>query len=215
MYTMEEVFMIKDLYKDGVTVTAISEILKCSRTTVYKYLEGFPEPKERAKRSSKLDPYKPYVLKRVLEDGVTNCVVFINERNTRNGLYRRFNHLKRFYVQPYRESPRKQAQLDWIHLGRHDINGKRRQLYGFLMTLSYSRMRYLEITTSMDLKTLLRVHMNAFRYFNGIPKTLVYDNMKTVVQRRLANEVILTKQFADFRVVSRNLCFYPIKGLSH
>ncbi|MCR4443525.1 MAG: hypothetical protein NUV48_15440, partial [Peptococcaceae bacterium] len=26
---MEEVFMIKDLYKDGVTVTIISEILKC------------------------------------------------------------------------------------------------------------------------------------------------------------------------------------------
>jgi len=171
--------MIKDLYKDGVTVTAISEILKCSRTTVYKYLEGFPEPKERAKRSSKLDPYKPYVLKRVLEDGVTNCMVLIDE--IREMGYTGGSTILRDYVQPYRESPRKQApirfetppgeqaQVDWIHLGRHQIDGKKRQLYGFLMTLSYSRMRYLEITTSMDLKTLLRAHMNAFRYFNGIP----------------------------------------------
>jgi len=200
--------MIKDLHRNGVTVTQISELLKCSRTTVYKYLGDQQEPKERAQRPSKLDPFKPYILKRVLEDSVTNCVVLLDE--IREMGYTGGDTILRDFVQPYRESPGKQApirfetapgeqgQVDWIHLGRHNIEGKTRQLYGFLLTLSFSRMRYLEITTSMDLKTLLRAHMNAFRYLGGIPKVLVYDNMKTVVQRRLASEIILTNQFADF-----------------
>lgn len=208
MYSLEEVFMIRELHKDGVAVTEISEIMNCSRTTVYKYLSSFPETQIRTKRPSKLDPYKPYILKRVLEDGVTNCMVLLDEIKEMG--YPGSRTILREFVQPYRESPKKQApvrfetepgeqaQVDWVHLGRHYVDGKQRQLYGFLMTLSYSRMRYLEVTTSMELKTLIRVHMNAFVYFKGIPRTVVYDNMKTVVQRRLANEIILTRQFADF-----------------
>ncbi|MCL6479301.1 MAG: IS21 family transposase [Peptococcaceae bacterium] len=208
MYSLEEVFMFRELHKDGVTVTEISEIMNCSRTTVCKYLSTLPEPQERPKRPSILDPYKPYILKRVLEDRVTNCAVLLDELKEMG--YPGSRTILREFVHPYRESPRKQApvrfettpgeqaQADWVHLGRHYIDGKKRQVYGFLMTLAYSRMRYLEVTTSMDLKTLIRVHMNAFLYFNGIPRTLAYDNIKTVVQRRLASEIILTRQFADF-----------------
>ncbi|ATW24278.1 IS21 family transposase [Candidatus Formimonas warabiya] len=179
--------MIKELYNKGVTVTEISERMNCSRTTVYKYLNSndLPVSQERAKRPSKLDPYKPYILKRIFDDGVTNCMVLIDE--IREMGYTGGRTILADFVQPYRESPGKQApirfetppgeqaQVDWIHLGRHWIDGKKRQLYGFLMTLSYSRMHYLEITQTMDLKTLLRCHMNGFRYFNGIPKTQVYD----------------------------------------
>jgi hypothetical protein len=41
-------------------------------------------------------------------------------------------------------------------------------------------MLYLEFTARMDLPVLLRCHQNAFAFFGGWPKELLYDNMKQV-----------------------------------
>ncbi|WP_415841400.1 DDE-type integrase/transposase/recombinase, partial [Paenibacillus alkaliterrae] len=38
----------------------------------------------------------------------------------------------------------------------------------------------------------------AFEYFGGMTKKILFDNMKTVVQKRLLKEIILTSVFADF-----------------
>lgn len=80
-------------------------------------------------------------------------------------------------------TPGKQAQVDWGSFGRIIINGKTRQLYAFVYILGYSRMMYVEFTARQDIKTLQECHMHAFHHL-GIPETIVYDNMKTVVLRR-------------------------------
>src|SRR5579862_2437452 len=46
--------------------------------------------------------------------------------------------------------------------------------------LSFSRMLFVEFTTSMSLLTLLACHMQAFGYFGGVTKSILYDNMKQV-----------------------------------
>ena len=38
-------------------------------------------------------------------------------------------------------------------------------------------MRYIEFVTDMSTNTLIRCHQNAFRYFGGYPKEILYDNM--------------------------------------
>ena len=62
------------------------------------------------------------------------------------------------------------------------------------MVLSFSRMLYVEFTRSMKLPTLLQCHKNAFAFFGGWPRTVLYDNMKQV---RLSKEK-LQPQFLDF-----------------
>lgn len=79
--------------------------------------------------------------------------------------------------------PGEQAQVDWGSCGKIKINGKVRRLYAFVYVLSYSRMTYVEFTTRQTLKTLEQSHINAFKIL-GIPKMIVYDNMKTVVLQR-------------------------------
>ena len=85
----------------------------------------------------------------------------------------------------YETEPGHQAQVDWAHFGHLiDSEGIRKPLYCFVMVLSYSRMLYLEFTTSQDAATLLRCHLNAFDFFSGIPTEILYDNAKTIVTGR-------------------------------
>ncbi len=98
--------------------------------------------------------------------------------------------------------PGLQGQVDWGFFENYKVleNGKYKKLYCFLMILGYSRMRYIEFVTDMSTSTLIRCHVNAFRYFNGYPEEILYDNMKQVVVKRLLKQVDseMNKQFEDF-----------------
>jgi transposase len=102
----------------------------------------------------------------------------------------------------YETMPGLQAQVDWAHFEDYRINdgGEERKLYCFLMILGYSRMRYIEFVTDMSTDTLIRCHVNAFRYLDGYPDEVLYDNMKQVVIKRLMKqeESTLNRQFEDF-----------------
>jgi len=68
-----KVRQIIELHGKGESIRAIARRLGVSRNTVRRYLRepGIPKPKPRAKRGSKLDPYKDYIQKR-LSEGVDN-----------------------------------------------------------------------------------------------------------------------------------------------
>ena len=76
----------------------------------------------------------------------------------------------------------KEAQVDFGYVGMmHDMNGKLRKTYVFVMTLSHSRYRYVEFTFSQDQVTWAQLHMNAFKFFGGSPARIVLDNLKAGV----------------------------------
>ncbi|GHO25162.1 hypothetical protein MY013_09730 [Escherichia coli] len=60
----------------------------------------------------------------------------------------------------------------------------RSPLHVFVAVLGYSRMLYIEFTDNMRYDTLETCHRNAFRFFGGVPREVLYDNMKTVVLQR-------------------------------
>ncbi len=43
---------------------------------------------------------------------------------------------------------------------------------------------FVEYVTDEKIETLLACHEHAFEYFGGVPKQVLYDNMKTVVIER-------------------------------
>ena len=77
--------------------------------------------------------------------------------------------------------PGEQGQMDWGHFG--NWGGKR--LYVFALTLSWSRMQYVEFTHRQDVETLLNCMVHALTCFGGVPHTVLTDNMKTVVVDRV------------------------------
>ena len=75
--------------------------------------------------------------------------------------------------------PGEQAQVDWAHFGHVMVGRARRALSCFVMTLSYSRALYLEFFFDQTTENFLRGHVHAFQAWNGQPRVILYDNLKS------------------------------------
>jgi transposase len=85
--------------------------------------------------------------------------------------------------------PGEQAQVDWASFGAVQIGRARRQLSCFVMTLSYSRVFYLEFFFDQRLENFLQAHVNAFTWFGGAPRNILYDNLKSAVLARHGDQI--------------------------
>jgi transposase len=77
-----------------------------------------------------------------------------------------------------------QAQVDWAHFGQIRIGRAKRPLSCFVMVLSWSRAVFARFFLDQRLESFLRGHVLAFERFGGVPRTLLYDNLKTAVLER-------------------------------
>jgi transposase len=193
MLTVEEWMDVKLLANQGFSRREIARRTGYSRNTIAKILrQPAPTPFPKPSRPSKLDPFKPYLQQR-LQEGSLSAVRLLDEIRPMG--YTGCVHLLRRFLATlkaperarakatvrFETPPGLQAQVDWAHCGRFpDPNGQIIPIYAFVLVLSFSRMLYVEFTTSMDLATLLQCHLHAFAFLGGWPKELLYDNMKQV-----------------------------------
>lgn len=85
--------------------------------------------------------------------------------------------------------PGEQAQVDWGHFGTTEVGRARRPLYAFVMTLCWSRMTWLYFFHDMERPSFLRGHIDGFSFFGGVPRQLVYDNLKSACIERQGHAV--------------------------
>lgn len=85
--------------------------------------------------------------------------------------------------------PAEQAQADWAHFGDVKIGRATRRLSAFVITLSYSRALYLEFFFDQTLENFFLGHVHAFAHWNGVPRTILFDNLKSVVLERFGNAI--------------------------
>ncbi len=81
--------------------------------------------------------------------------------------------------------PGEAAEVDFGLLGLwfDPTIGRRRRVYGLLVTLCFSRYAFLWISLRQDLPTVLDGLEAAWEFFGGVVKRLVEDNLKPVVTR--------------------------------
>jgi hypothetical protein len=85
--------------------------------------------------------------------------------------------------------PGEQAQVDWGHFGHLEIGRARRPLMAFIMVLSHSRQIFLRFFLDARMENFLRGHVAAFSAWNGVPRVLLYDNLKSVVLDRRGDAI--------------------------
>jgi transposase len=85
--------------------------------------------------------------------------------------------------------PGMQAHADWGQQRLVWADGTAAVVSSFALILGYSRLRYVEYTTRQDLLTLLACHIRALQGWQGVPRELLYANLKTVVTPRQGHEV--------------------------
>ena len=197
----------------GMNYTELGKKYHIDPRTAKKYAQSpqRPEYTLTAPKPNKLDDYKQQV-DLWLEEAPYSAVR-IQEKLTELGFDGGYSIVK-VYVRckkmdlnekatvRFETMPGLQGQMDWAHFEDHEVfeDGRMKKLYCFLLILGYSRMRYIEFVTDMSTNTLIRCHVNAFRYFGGYPEEILYDNMKQVVIKRLLKQEdsTLNRQFEDF-----------------
>jgi transposase len=198
MIMQETWVMIKHLQQQGVPIRAIARQLGIDRNTVRRALrrEGLPKYTRTSRRASKLDPFKPYLERRLLECPGLTAVRLCQEIQAQG--YAGRCSILRDFLRPLRQehrrlgqltvrfetAPGEQGQVDWGHFGTILHQGQRCSLYGFVMVLGYSRALFVHFTITQRLETFLGCHLRAFEAFGGYPRELLYDNVKTVVLAR-------------------------------
>jgi hypothetical protein len=94
--------------------------------------------------------------------------------------------------------PGEQAQVDWGSFGQMRIGSTSRPLSCFVMVLSWSRALFVDFSLDQRLDTFMRMHERAFAFFGGIPKTVLYDNLKSVVLHHVGSVVQFNPSFLLF-----------------
>jgi len=141
--------------------------------TVEKWLtrETF-QPRQGAKRSSKLDGFKKRIIAQLDRHPYTAQQIF--QQLQQQGYAGGYTILKDYVrlVRPVRKpaylllefAAGECAQVDWGQYGSVAVGSTRRRLSFFLMVLCYSRMLYLEFTLSEAMDHFLSCHRRAFEF---------------------------------------------------
>ena len=85
--------------------------------------------------------------------------------------------------------PGEEAQVDWAHFGKLTVGRAVRDLFAFVMVLSYSRLRLVHFALRAAMPSFLRGHVEAFRFFGAAPRIILYDNLKSAVLEREGDAV--------------------------
>jgi len=204
---------IRSDHQKGLSYSELGRKYNIDRRTAKRYAtsESRPVYSLTDSKPSKLDPYKEQIVFWLEEAPYSAMRIW--EKVAEQGFDGGYTVVKQFVrgkkeqlneqaTVRFETMPGLQAQVDWAHFEDYFVEeaGVKKKLYCFLIILGYSRMRYIEFVTDMTCDTLIRCHVNAFRYFNGYPEEIVYDNMKQVVIKRLLKqeESTLNRQFEDF-----------------
>jgi transposase len=150
-------------------------------------------------RPSQLDPYKAFIattLEQYPRLRATRLWAMLRERGYLGSAVQ-----VRRYVRTVRPAaraeayfrldtlPGEQGQVDWGNFGALQVGHARRVLSCFVLVLSWSRAVYARFALDQTLESFLRGHVEAFAALGGVPRVLLYDNLKSVVLERSGEHI--------------------------
>ena len=141
---------------------------------------------------SECEPYRDEIVRK-LEQGLTAQRIW-QDLIDEYGFAAKYHSVRRYVVRLQKKTPQlvrrmevaagEEAQVDfgtgaWITTA----DGKRRRSWVFRIVLSHSRKAYSEAVFHQNAEAFIGALENSFRYFGGVPKTLVIDNLKAAVKQ--------------------------------
>lgn len=190
--------------------TLLAKMWGCDYRTAKKYYyQESNKPPIRKPHPSKLDDFKE-----IINDKLQLCCSYYSiykfiEKRGYKGKYTtlrnycslyKVDELKKATIR-FETNPGLQAQVDWKEtMTLHTKNGEPVTFNIFLILLGYSRLKYIRLTLDRSQDTVFKSLIYAFKYFNGVPKEIIFDNMKTVVDHAKSNysEAVLNQKFYQF-----------------
>jgi len=136
--------------------------------------------------------FRPFVYRLALEEGLSGFI-----GNDTDGVTIEVEGLGAqvdAFVARLREEAPPLARIDSVAVRELSLVGDE----GFRIVLSHSRKAYSEVVWRQTTESFIRCLENAFRYFGGVPKTLVIDNLRAAVTRTDWFDPELNAKVAEF-----------------
>lgn len=181
-------------------VGTIARQLQVHHSTVTRVLSQTGLPRvDHQPRPSQVDPFLPFI-RQTLEKFPSLTASRLHAMVCERGYHGHPDHFRhivaRLRPRPKAEAylrlrtlPGEQAQVDWGHFGHLTIGRARRPLMAFVMVLSYSRSIFLRFFLDARMESFLAGHAGAFQAWNGVPRVLLYDNLKSAVLERRGDAI--------------------------
>lgn len=217
MISMSKIHSIRQMRREGTSISEIAQTLDVSRNTVYKYIDEVdlsPKMPVKSIRSSVLDPYKDLIVSWLEQD----CHTWKKQRHTAKRIWERLieeEHLQvsestvRHYVCKLKKELKfpKDEYLDLIwapgesqaDFGEADfyVCGTRMRLSYFVLTFPFSNVGLAQVFPGENAECVCQALKNIFEFIGGVPIRIVFDNA-TGVGRRISNVVKTTETFSAF-----------------
>ncbi len=207
--TLEDLKKLKPLMEGSnlkINKSHIARELGVDPRTVGKYINGYVKPTTR-NRTSKIDKFYPIIKELLSEESIQifyykrvlwqflkdnhglDCAQssfrrYISKYEEFNNYFnkRRKNYSSSIAPMRYETAMAIKSQLDWKENMEFVLsNGEVIKINIFVLILSYSRFRVYRLSLSKEQEVLLSFLNDAFEVFGGVPKELLTDNMKTVM----------------------------------
>lgn len=218
VYGWERLVLLKHLLDEGLTKTVIAARLGISRGAIYYWLRagqldrdvgeghGPVAPRTRRAGAAKLEPYKPLIETRLESyPGLSAARLFAECRAA--GYPGGVSQLQCFVrqvrprppVEPvirFETPPGHQAQVDFAEF--RFPWGKR---WALLVVLGYSRRLWLDFYPRQTMQTVMHGLDAAFRAFGGVPREVLFDQMRAVVigdERPTGGKLLENAEFLRF-----------------
>ncbi len=177
----------------------IARQLGVHHSVVERIISQDGKPPARARRASIVDPYMPFILETLekyprlpasrLYDMVRERGYAGRPSHFRDVVARHRPARKKEAYLRLRTLPGEEMQVDWGHFGRLQIGRASRPLMAFVIVLSYSRAIFLKFFLSQSMENFLCGHVEAFTFFQGVGRVVLYDNLRSAVLERSGTAV--------------------------
>jgi transposase len=195
--------LLRHYLEQGLSKSALARKLGISRDTIYRWIRNGELDRDldhegvryraRPPVPHKLDPYKPMILARLAAYPKLSAIRLFEEVRAAGypGGYTRVKDFVRT-VRPrpapepvlrFETPPAHQAQVDFAHVRLPW--GVR---YALLVVLGYSRLLWVRFHARQDMRTLFCGLEEAFAFFGGVPREILFDQMRAVITRDLRLE---------------------------
>lgn len=215
---------VQRLIREGLSHAAIGRALVMDRRTVTRYARmseadytSFLQGKEI--RDKMLTPYESFVRdKLIAHPAVSAAQMHDWLKEYHPGLvhiapktvYNFVMALRQKYNIPLEEPDREyfvveelpygqQAQADFGHYILRSTEDRRKRIHFFVMMLSRSRMKFVQFSDApFTTRMTIDAHEEAFKFFSGMPREVVYDQDRLLLVDEGMGELLLTQAFKDY-----------------
>jgi transposase len=230
--SVTDLAMFSTIYNKGeiqLNISKLASDLGKDRKTIRKYLKG-EIPKQTRERAKYLDKYRSYIIVLLSDkhrsfDYIDHLYRFLVRekgitcsRSTLNRYIRKDDELNSLYnkkrkdsfIERFETKPGQQAQFDLKERMKIVLTtGERITVNVATLTLGWSRYNVRKIVLDTKYETISSFLAESFEIIGGVPKELVIDNIKCLVNkpRTSTKDAILNVKFIEF------LKDYNIKAL--